>query len=43
MISLQVGGDLTSTREGYGVLAPTRDATTLILVNEMNVDSLPEY
>ncbi len=33
MISLQVGGDLTSIRV----------ATTLILVNEMNVDSLPEY
>ena len=33
MISLQVGGDLTSIRVG----------TTLILVNEMNVDSLPEY
>ena len=33
MISLQVGGDL----------ALSKDATTLILVNEMNVDSLPEY
>jgi|GraSoiStandDraft_54_1057290.scaffolds.fasta_scaffold741115_2 hypothetical protein len=42
MISLQVGGDL-NIHKRYGVLAPTRGATTLILVNEMNVDSLPEY
>jgi hypothetical protein len=33
MISLQVGGDLASIRV----------ATTMILVNEMNVGSLPEY
>lgn len=33
MISLQVGEEL----------APISGATTLIFVNEVNVDSLPEY